>query len=118
MLRKRCEMKDIFKEHLYGGSGFVNIFSTIQNQAELNDHATALCVLTIPPGSEIAHHQHKGDMEVYFLLSGSGVFYDNDDRVVMEKYDAGFTYDGEYHGFMNIGDVPAEMLCLIIPNKK
>lgn len=116
MLRKREEMKNVFKEHLYGGDGFITAFSTIKSPEDLNNHATALSVLTLQPGSEIAYHQHQGDMEVYFLLSGSGIFYDNDNRVPMEKYDAGFTYDGEYHGFMNTGDVPAEVLCLILPN--
>lgn len=117
MLRKKSEMVGKFIEHLYGGSGYVTTKELISSPDDINNKGYLMSVLTLKPGSEIAYHQHTGDMEVYFLMSGKGIFYDNDERIEMEPGDAGFTYDGEYHGFMNTGDVPAEMLCLILYNK-
>lgn len=117
MFRKKGDIPQKFIEHLYGGSGYVFEEPIIKTPEEINNKGYLMSVLHIKPGSEIAYHQHQGDMEIYYLLSGSGVFYDNKERVEMLPGDTGFTYDGEYHGFMNTGDTVADVLCLILYNK-
>ena len=49
-------------------------------------------------------HQHKGDGEIYYILSGHGLYTDNDTTYEVNPGDAMFCQNGNRHALENIGD--------------
>jgi len=68
----------------------------------------------LKPGKEVFRHQHVGESESYFILSGSGIFDDNGKMIEVKKGDITFTPDGHYHRIINNGTEMLEFMALII----
>jgi len=68
----------------------------------------------LKPGMEVHRHQHIGESESYFILSGIGLFDDNGTMVEVKKGDITFTPDGHYHNLINNGNEILEFMALII----
>ena len=66
------------------------------------------------PGEEVHMHQHIGDSESYYILSGKGLFNDNGTLREVKKGDLCFTADGESHNLTNTGDEILEFIALTI----
>ncbi|MDR2503413.1 MAG: cupin domain-containing protein [Deltaproteobacteria bacterium] len=63
----------------------------------------------IDPGEAIPWHEHAEDEEVYFIISGEGVYLDNEKKAHKVKAgDVTFCLKGEKHGLENPG--PASLL--------
>jgi mannose-6-phosphate isomerase-like protein (cupin superfamily) len=73
-----------------------------------------LSTQTLSPGGSIGYHQHVDNEEAYIILSGQGVFTDNDGQ---EKQvgpgDMTLTLEGERHGLSNTGKEPLAFLAVI-----
>lgn len=78
--------------------------------ANMNFYARVL----LKPGMEVHRHQHIGESESYFILSGSGIFDDNGMMVEVKKGDITFTPNGHYHNLVNTGTEMLEFIALII----
>ncbi len=68
----------------------------------------------LKPGCSIGFHQHQGDAETYYILSGEGTFNDNGTLVPVQAGDVMVTGDGESHGLENTGDTDMEYIALIL----
>ena len=60
-----------------------------------------LGVITVPPGGAIADHTHHKEFEVYYLLSGSGLYNNNGVEVTIGPGDVTYCPEGETHGVLN-----------------
>lgn len=94
------EYEEIYLDRLLDGCGPDN----------LNFYARVL----LKPGMEVHRHQHVGESESYFILSGSGIFDDNGTMIEVKKGDITFTPDGHYHNLINNGTEVLEFIALII----
>ena len=81
--------------------------------AEMYEKGRVFAHTTVDPGSKIGVHQHKGDAETYYIMSGSGKYYDNGTVVDVHPGDVFFCADGESHSIEAIGE-PIEMIALIL----
>jgi mannose-6-phosphate isomerase-like protein (cupin superfamily) len=68
----------------------------------------------IRPNSSAGLHQHKGDFEVFYILSGEGIVDDNGSKAPVKAGDVILTGDGESHGLENTGSVDLEYIALIL----
>ena len=68
----------------------------------------------LKPGMEVHRHQHIGESESYFILSGIGLFDDNGTMVEVKKGDITYTPNGHYHNLINTGNEILEFMALII----
>lgn len=68
---------------------------------ELGDKCGLYAKVTIPAGSELAFHEHHGEGESYFVLSGSAVYNDNGTKRMIGPGDSTWTPDGSGHGVDN-----------------
>ena len=85
----------------------------------MKDHELSTIVKMVavdaPVASYAKYHQHQGDNELYYILSGKAEYTDNDgSTVILEPGDVSVTYDGEWHGIKQYGDDPLKFLALII----
>lgn len=97
-----------------GGEGSV-VFSHILTKEELMGHAAVYAKVTVKPHSSIGYHQHVGNTEPYFILSGKGIFTDNDGtRSEVGPGDVCVIKVGESHGLENNTDEDLVMMALIL----
>ena len=67
----------------------------------------------LEPGSGIGYHVHRGESEIYYILSGKGLYDDNGTKREVAVGDVTFTPDGEGHSLENIGDCVLEFMAII-----
>lgn len=82
---------------------------------ELKDKCGLYAKVTIPAGSVLGYHEHHGNGESYFILSGEGVYDDNGVKRVVKAGDSTWTPDGSGHALDNTnGKEPVVFMALII----
>ena len=68
---------------------------------ELGDKCGLYAKVTIPAGSVLGYHEHHGEGESYFILSGEAVYDDNGVKRVIRAGDRTWTPSGTGHGVDN-----------------
>ena len=71
------ERKIAKKEQVNGGAGHV-LMEALLNEEERGEHCRIFSQVTIEPGCELGYHEHHGETETYYVLSGSATYMDND----------------------------------------
>ena len=66
------------------------------------------------PGEQVGFHEHIGESESYYIISGKGVYNDNGAESEIGPGDVTFTPSGESHGIRNTGDEMLEFIALVI----
>ena len=61
----------------------------------------------------ISYHEHRGETEVYHILSGEGLYQDNDKTYPVEAEMTTFCEDGNGHAISCKGDEPLVFLAMI-----
>ena len=97
------------------GKGAVYIEKILDE--ELGDKCALYAKVTIPAGSVLGYHEHHGNGENYFILSGSGVYDDNGSKRRIGPGDSTWTPDGSGHGVDNSdGTEDLVFIALIVNN--
>lgn len=73
--------------------------------------------VTIPAGAALGYHEHHGNGESYFVLSGEAVYDDNGTKRVIRAGDSTWTPDGNGHGVDNSAGKEAIVFMALIVNK-
>ena len=100
-------------QNMCGGEGCV-IIERILNEKQLNGKCGLYARVTIPAGSSLGYHEHHGESETYFILSGEGEYDDNGQKRAVRPGDVTFTPDGCGHGLKPTGSEPIVFMALII----
>ncbi len=100
-------------ENMHGGEGHV-IIKRLLDEKQLNGKCGLYAEVTIEPGCSLGYHEHHGESETYYILSGKGIYSDNGDLRMVEAGDVTFTPDGKGHALTNSGDEDLVFMALII----
>lgn len=92
-------MKGTIKMPSANGVGEINIEKILDE--ELADKCGLYAKVTIPAGSILGYHEHHGNGESYFILSGEGVYDDNGQKRIVRAGESTWTPDGSGHAFDN-----------------
>lgn len=103
----------IKKENASGGKGYI-LIKRLLDDTELNGKCGLYAQVTIPPGCSLGIHEHKGESETYYILSGRGTYHDNGTDRPIGPGDVTFTPDGCTHGLDNTGNEDIVFMALII----
>lgn len=103
---------EVIKE-MWGGEGEV-IISHILGEKELNGKCGLYAQVTINPGSSLGYHEHHGESETYYILSGEAEYDDNGTKRMVKAGDVTFTPDGCGHALKPTSDEPVVFMALII----
>lgn len=68
------------------------------------------------PGEEVKYHTHEGDSEIYYILSGSGIYNDNGVESEIVPGCVTFAPSGSSHGLKNTGKETLNFIALILFN--
>ncbi len=101
------------KEHARGGNGSVFFYHVLKKE-DLYGHGRLYAKIVLPPGSSIGVHEHIHETEPYYILSGNGIFIDeNGERVPVSEGDCCTILPGQSHGIENAGDTDLVMMALV-----
>ena len=100
-------------ENMHGGEGHV-IIKRLLDEKQLNGKCGLYAEVTIEPGCSLGFHEHHGESETYYILSGKGIYSDNGTLRMVEAGDVTFTPDGKGHAMTNSGDEDLVFMALII----
>lgn len=68
----------------------------------------------IEPNCTLGFHEHHGETETYYILSGEGSYNDGEKSYPVKAGDVTFCPDGTGHALDNTGDTDLVFMALII----
>lgn len=84
-------------EHLRGGEGSVGM-------AAFSDANNKIMWVTVHPHSSLGMHQHVGNSEIVYVVSGSGRVQVEDGYEPLEPGTCHYCPEGAFHSVQNPGD--------------
>ena len=105
-----CHRED---KKVHGGNGFGHM-KVLATPDQMYGNARLFNHVTMDPGCSFGYHPHEHETEFYYILSGEAIFNDNGTEVVLHTGDIAETGGGASHSLENRGDVPVELIALII----
>lgn len=100
-------------DNMCDGDGYV-IIKELLDEQKLNGKCRLYAEVTLEQGCSLGYHEHHGESETYYILSGRGEY--NDDGILRSVYagDVTFTPSGKGHGLKNTGETDLVFMALII----
>lgn len=98
---------------LRGGKGNLLMTKLLEND-QFQGKGRLFARMVLAPGSSIGLHQHTGDVEAFYILSGEGTALDNGVKKSIQAGDVMFTGNGETHSIENTGTNDLEFIALIL----
>ena len=71
----------------------------------------------LPPGVTVGVHEHTGDEEYYYILSGEGVMILDGERIPVRPGDITAVYPGGSHGLENTGEGDLRMIVISVDSQ-
>lgn len=100
-------------ENMAGGQGHT-IIKRLLDEKQLNGKCRLYAEVTLEPGCSLGYHEHHGESETYYIISGKGIYSDNGNLRMVGPGDVTFTPDNCGHGLTNSGDENLVFMALII----
>lgn len=97
-----------------GGNGETIMTKLLSGAEEMNGKGRMFNLMTLKPGRTIGEHTHEGDSEVFYFLSGEGVYNDNGTLVTVKPGDVALCKSGELHSLANNGTEDLVFVALIL----
>ncbi len=112
MIRKWNEMEKEVRHEMRGGKGDVTLLHAFKSN-EITAPCRVCSTLILEPGCSIGTHQHNGEDEIYYILSGTGLLSDGKEETVVTTGDAVLTGNGESHSIENIGNDTLKIFAVV-----
>ncbi len=100
-------------EKMAGGEGYTLIEQLLSDE-ERGPGSRMFAEVTIEPGSSLGYHEHHGESETYYILSGQGMYQDNGTEYPVKAGDVVYCGDGGAHGVKNTGSGDLKFIALIL----
>ena len=114
MIKKKEEVTVVTEENQ---NGEVKMFlSRLGDFAGVGERVRMYAHARLKPGEEVEFHVHENEAELYYILSGKGLYDDNGVKVEVEAGTVTHTPSGSGHGIANIGEDMLEFMALVIKN--
>ncbi|MBQ9537376.1 MAG: cupin domain-containing protein [Desulfovibrionaceae bacterium] len=112
MIRKADQINKMDKT-MFGGPGQLHANVLLQ-ASEFADKGRLFNHCVLHTGEAIGEHQHTNEFEVYYILSGTGLYNDNGTETNIQAGDLTICYSGEKHGLKNTGSEDLVFIALIL----
>ena len=107
------ERKKITAERVNGGAGFITKEELITPE-QRGEYCRMFHRVSLLPNCEIGHHEHYGEAEAYYFLTGSGMYEEDGVAIPVQAGDVTFCDDGHGHGVKNTGTEELSFVAMII----
>ena len=82
----------------------------------INEKIKQFSYVEINVGEEVPYHEHHGNAENYYIISGKGLYNDNGKEIEVGAGTVTFTPSGEGHALKNIGEDKLSFIALVLMN--
>ena len=90
------------REQMRGGKGSAEMYHVVPKDSS-SDTVRLFANIVLHPLSSIGRHQHVGETEPFYILSGEGLFTGNDGvGAVVHAGDVCLIEPGDYHSIENL----------------
>lgn len=113
MIRRKNEQA-VEMKCIRNGNGEAEMHKLLNGESELYGKGRMFNRMILAPGVSIGEHQHTGDNEIFYILSGTPEYNDNGTIVTLQPGDVAICNDGETHNIANKTDSPVEFIALIL----
>jgi quercetin dioxygenase-like cupin family protein len=113
MIKRAEEMITEIKEQMRGGKGKVTVTHLFEPE-EINGKARLIAQLTLEPGCSVGFHEHVGEEEIFYVISGVATVIDEGEDKVLQTGDAALTRGGQSHSLRNDGNETAKVMAIIL----
>lgn len=114
MIRPANECKVEYRERMRDGDGTVKVTDLIDTPAGLADKGRLFSKITLEPGCGIGYHEHSGERELFYILSGTAEYSDNGAARTIHAGDVAICPAGTGHSIANRGTETVELIALIV----
>ncbi len=83
------------------------------NEEEIK-HVKFFSHVTISPNDAVGYHKHEGEYEIYYIISGEGIYNDNGEEIPVSEGAVMYCKNGDSHGIKNVSDTPLEFVAVIV----
>ncbi len=101
--------------HMRDGEG--TVIKTTVAPAALDMHQRLVARFRLRKGCSIGMHQHNGEVEYFYILSGQGIVTEDDGEKTVQAGDAVITGWGNSHSIRNEKDQDLEFFAFICTEK-
>ena len=115
MITKKEQRKVVTEIGTGKSSGILNL-ERLFDKESMPEHLRMYSRAYLEPGACVGFHEHRGEAESYYILSGQGEYDDDGVIYPVEAGDLTYTPDGHGHGIRNTGEEMLEFIALIIRN--
>ena len=113
MVRRKEEITVRRKENARGGEKEVFFHDWLLPE-EAAGHGRVFSKIVIPSGASIGYHEHSGEFETFYVISGEATVNDNGTEVVLNPGDMHLCPSGSSHSVKNNGKEDLIMIALIL----
>jgi mannose-6-phosphate isomerase-like protein (cupin superfamily) len=113
MIIRKNNLRIEKKENMRGGIGSPEVIH-ISEKDILGSNSRMYSKIIMKPGDLIGYHQHVGEQEIFYFLSGEGMVKDNQTESKIGPGDVVITPDGSFHSIENTGLKDLEFMALIL----
>ena len=110
MIRHYDELTKLDMQHK-GGKGHI-LAAELLNGEDFAGKGRVFNHCVLKSGCSVGRHRHVGDFEVYHVLSGTGLYFDNGELKPVTAGDVMICKDGEEHMLENDGTEDLEFIAL------
>lgn len=115
VLFKTSEQKVMVRREIQGGKGEAQcLFAIPRGEGPAESRFKMVGKMSFDPGASIGIHSHDTDEEIYIILSGKGIYTDDDgSEHEVGPGDVTLTMQGQRHGLSVSKEGPLTLLALI-----
>ncbi|MCR5666521.1 MAG: cupin domain-containing protein [Eubacterium sp.] len=113
MYRRQEDIRVRNVEHLKDGDGTLTFYDWLLPE-DAPGHGKVFSKLVIPKGCSIGYHEHDGEFETYYVLSGEALVNDNGKELILHPGDMHMCPSGSGHGVRNEQEEDLVMMIMIM----
>ena len=113
MIKRKSAMRREATKGMRNGEGVI-VNDHILEDEEMKTRCRLFTRMTIEQGASIGYHQHFKEEDIYYILSGVATVCDNDKTYTVSPGEVVYTGDQDFHSIANKGDVPLELIDIIL----
>ena len=113
MIKKSAQMRTETRSGIRGGNGDIKLLHIFEAE-EMLDKSQFFAHMHIPVGGSVGKHVHDSDIGILLIMKGVALVDDNGTACTLSAGDAMFTGSGEYHSIANAGDIPLEIIGIVL----
>ncbi len=113
MLTKKGEHRIEKRTKARGGKGEL-ILHHLLDKEQLFNKGRLLSLSVLEPGASLGFHEHIGEMEFFYIVSGVAEIFDGRQTYTLYAGDSFYTGDGQGHSIESVGEKKLEYIALIL----